>query len=59
MTCPTKAADPKVKVEAEKAKVLPQKLTGSRTRVIPKQEEVPLNTKATWTTMAAKKVINS
>ncbi|OQU93462.1 hypothetical protein SORBI_3001G540200 [Sorghum bicolor] len=33
------AADPKAKVDDGKLKVLPQKLTGSRSRVTPKQEE--------------------
>lgn len=38
--CPTKAAaDPKAKVDGGKLKVLPQKLTGSRSKVTPKQEE--------------------
>ncbi|KAJ1299206.1 hypothetical protein BS78_01G514200 [Paspalum vaginatum] len=53
--CPAKAVDPKLKVEAGKVNVLPQKLTGSRIRVAPKQEEVPVNTRAPRTTGAAKK----
>ncbi|XP_062217112.1 protein PAIR1 isoform X2 [Phragmites australis] len=44
---PAKVADPKLKVEQGKVKALPQKLTGSRTRVTPKQEEVLPNRKVT------------
>uniref|UniRef100_K4AIF2 Protein PAIR1 n=1 Tax=Setaria italica TaxID=4555 RepID=K4AIF2_SETIT len=42
LACPAKVADPKLKVEEGKMKALPQRLTGgSRSRVVPKQEEVP------------------
>ncbi|CAM0148940.1 unnamed protein product [Urochloa decumbens] len=51
---PAKVADPKLKVEEGKMKALPQKLTGSRSRVIPKQEEVPA-AKATRTVVTNKK----
>ncbi|CAL4968694.1 unnamed protein product [Urochloa decumbens] len=51
---PAKVADPKLKVEEGNMKVLPQKLTGSRSRVIPKQEEVPA-AKATRTVVTNKK----
>jgi hypothetical protein len=44
-------AYPHLKVEEGKMKALPQKLTGSRSMVTPKQEEVPTRT------AAAKKVI--
>uniref|UniRef100_A0A0A9F9X6 Protein PAIR1 n=1 Tax=Arundo donax TaxID=35708 RepID=A0A0A9F9X6_ARUDO len=47
LVCPAKAADPKPKVEQGKVKTLPQKLTGSRTRVTPKLEEVLPNRKIT------------
>ncbi|CAL5005161.1 unnamed protein product [Urochloa decumbens] len=51
---PAKVADPKLKVEEGKMKALPQKLAGSRSRVIPKQEEVPA-AKATRTVVTNKK----
>ncbi|CAL5001036.1 unnamed protein product [Urochloa decumbens] len=51
---PAKVADPKLKVEEGKMKALPQKLTGSRSRVIPKQEEVRA-AKATRTVVTNKK----
>ncbi|TVU48684.1 hypothetical protein EJB05_08329 [Eragrostis curvula] len=41
LACPAKVADPKLKTDQGKTKALPQKLTGSGTRVIPKQEGVP------------------
>ncbi|CAL4912114.1 unnamed protein product [Urochloa decumbens] len=52
--CSAKVADPKLKVEEGKMKALPEKLTGSRRRVIPKQEDVPA-AKATRTVVTNKK----
>ncbi|CAN6308355.1 unnamed protein product [Urochloa humidicola] len=51
---PAKVADQKLNVAEGKTKALPQKLTGSRSRVIPKQEEVPA-AKATRTVVTNKK----
>lgn len=43
MVCP--AAGPRPKVEEGKLRAVPQKLTGCRSRVTPKQEEAATNTK--------------
>ncbi|XP_039826753.1 protein PAIR1-like isoform X2 [Panicum virgatum] len=54
LACPAKMAYPHLKVEEEgKMKALPQKLTGSRSMVTPKQEEVP-STMVTRTAAAKK-----
>ncbi|OEL13611.1 hypothetical protein BAE44_0025370 [Dichanthelium oligosanthes] len=54
LACRAKVADPKLKVEEGKMKALPQKLTGCRSRVTPKQEEVPI-AKVTRTVATNKK----
>jgi hypothetical protein len=56
LACSAKVSDPKLKIEQGKTNALPQKLTGSGTRLIPKQEQMPnrkVNRQA-----ATKKVIN-
>jgi hypothetical protein len=57
LVCPAKqvATDPKPKVDEEKLKALPQKLTSSRSRVAPKQEEAA-NTKVISRAAATEKV---
>ncbi|CAD6201552.1 unnamed protein product [Miscanthus lutarioriparius] len=55
LVCPAKAAaDPKPKVDDGKLKALPQKLTGSRSRVTPKQEDAA-NTKVVSRAAATEK----
>ncbi|CAD6201557.1 unnamed protein product [Miscanthus lutarioriparius] len=57
LVCPAKAAaDPKPKVDDGKLKALPQKLTGSRSRVTPKQEDAA-NTKVVSRAAATEKVV--
>ncbi|ONL92656.1 Protein PAIR1 [Zea mays] len=58
LVCPAKqvATDPKPKVDEEKLKALPQKLTSSRSRVAPKQEEAA-NTKVISRAAATEKVV--
>ncbi|PVH33382.1 hypothetical protein PAHAL_9G639900 [Panicum hallii] len=59
LACPAKMAYPHLKVEEGKMKALPQKLTGSRSMVTPKQEEVPTRTAAAKKAPPAMVIIDS